>query len=282
MEETEISKTGARKVGLRDGPFEFDEGKGTSSRRPVVFEDIFQIQQGILLPLLLPSYSSHDPVRQSINSFVARVATNSSVYRSLASAKVDADYEAVRDRLAREWQYVGGFSIGLAALEVAAFAVAPGTLFTVDKIVRICVSGSSISTGIGLLCVLYLLFRYSALEPDKFKNATKDAYISYVFFSFTSRLPFLLVIMSACFLATLLGDVAYRLSPHLVLGFSAVIALLMVLQYVIWAVDWVIWTTLTGIRVISMIVNHFVAKIPSPINFFRVASRNFMRMIGRP
>jgi len=95
---------------------------------------------------------------------VARAATTSSVYRSLYHARFDADFEVVRDQLVREWQYVGGFLIGFAALELAAFAVAPGALFTVDKIVRTSVAGSSISTGVGLLCDLYLLFRFSGLK----------------------------------------------------------------------------------------------------------------------
>ena len=47
--------------------------------------------------------------------------------------------------------------------------------------------------------------------------------------------------MSACFLAVLLVEVAYRLSPSMTLWFSGIIATTLVLQYFVLAMDWIFW-----------------------------------------
>jgi hypothetical protein len=55
------------------------------------------------------------------------------------------------------------------SLETAAFAWAPGTIFPIDKVAKITVAGSSISTCAGLLCDTYLLLRFSFASASVFK-----------------------------------------------------------------------------------------------------------------
>ncbi|KAJ6538206.1 hypothetical protein DFH09DRAFT_1090798 [Mycena vulgaris] len=54
-------------------------------------------------------------------------------------------------------------------LEIAVFALAPDSVFSIDKVARITVSGSCISTGIGLLCDFYVYLRFALASLPVFK-----------------------------------------------------------------------------------------------------------------
>ncbi|KAJ7323644.1 hypothetical protein DFH08DRAFT_1029250 [Mycena albidolilacea] len=107
--------------------------------------------------LLLPSHFSPLP---------SRLLT---IAKSLEDSESDTDYEHIQKQLQEEWLKVGAVLTGLAALETAVFALAPGSIFPIDKAARIAVSGSSISTGTGLLCDIYVLLRFSLVKTSVFK-----------------------------------------------------------------------------------------------------------------
>ncbi|KAJ7714623.1 hypothetical protein B0H16DRAFT_1270348, partial [Mycena metata] len=171
-------------------------------------------------------------LRKSIGMFT--VASN------LEEATADSN-EVIQQHVREEWLKVGGLvprgsrrvSRGefrrrtdpdVFRLETAVFALSPGSLFPIDSVARISVSGSSISTGTGLLCDVCLLLRFSMANVPVFKYRAQDTYEvhgngstnrteSYIFFALTARLPLLLAVVSLFFIVALLADVAFKLSP---------------------------------------------------------------------
>ncbi|KAJ7142917.1 hypothetical protein C8R44DRAFT_195787 [Mycena epipterygia] len=137
-------------------------------------------------------------------------------------------------------------------LETAAFALAPGSVFSIDKVARIAVSGSSISTGAGLLCDIYLLLRFSLASVAVFKHRAQDKYEvrengsvsrtqSYLFFALAARLPLLLAMVSIFFIAVLLADVAYKISPLVVLAIVGLTGIILYLEYICWVLIWMVF-----------------------------------------
>ncbi|KAF7347954.1 hypothetical protein MSAN_01747500 [Mycena sanguinolenta] len=109
------------------------------------------------------------------------------------------------DQTREEWLKVGGLLVGLAALEIAVFALTPDTIFSLDKVVRTTVAGSCISTSTGLLFNFYVYLRFALASVEVFKHRVRDKYEvrangsidrieSYVFFA-------------------LIAQAAYKLSP---------------------------------------------------------------------
>ncbi|KAJ7120327.1 hypothetical protein C8R44DRAFT_921438 [Mycena epipterygia] len=138
------------------------------------------------------------------------------------------------------------------SLETAAFAFAPGSIFPINKVARIAVSGSSVSTGAGLLFDFYLLLRFSLASPSVFKERTQDKFEvrqngsihrtkSYLFFAFVARLPLLFTAVSILFIAVLLVDVAYLVSPPVVLAILGLAVIILYLQYIWWALIWMVY-----------------------------------------
>ncbi|KAJ7355167.1 salt tolerance down-regulator-domain-containing protein [Mycena albidolilacea] len=144
------------------------------------------VRKGAAL-LLLPSYfSTPNVVTRTLPSGLSKSIGLLSVASNLEDATSDSDYEIVQKQVQEEWLKVGGLLVGLAALETAAFALAPG-----------------ISTGAGLLCDACLLLRFSLASVPVFKHRAQDTYEvhengsisrteSYIFFAFIARLPLLL------------------------------------------------------------------------------------------
>ncbi|KAJ7142932.1 hypothetical protein C8R44DRAFT_761425, partial [Mycena epipterygia] len=195
--------------------------------------------------LLLPSYfSTPDLVTRTLPSRLRRNIACYTVARSLEEATSDPDYERVQKQVQEEWLKVGGL--------VAAFALAPGSVFSIDKVARITVSGSSIFTGAGLLCDIYLLLRFSLASVPVFKHRAQDKYEvrengsvsrtqSYLFFALAARLPLLLAVVSIFFIAVLLADVAYRISPLVVLAILGLTGIILYLEYICWVLIWIVF-----------------------------------------
>ncbi|KAJ7633933.1 caspase domain-containing protein [Mycena rosella] len=201
--------------------------------------------------LLLPaSFSAPNIGTRTVLSRLRMNIACFTVARSLEEAASDPDYQRVQKQVQEEWLKVGGLLVGLAALETAAFALAPDSLFSIDKVARITVSGSSISTGTGLLCDIYLLLRFSFAGLPVFKYRAQDNFEirangsinrteSYVFFALAARLPLFLAVISIFFIAVLLADVAYKISPMVVLSIVGMTGIILYLQYFCWAVIWI-------------------------------------------
>ncbi|KAJ7121710.1 hypothetical protein C8R44DRAFT_622476, partial [Mycena epipterygia] len=145
------------------------------------------------------------------------------------------------------------------SLETAAFALAPGSIFPIDKVARIAVSGSSISTGAGLLCDIYLLLRFSFASVSVFKHRAQDKYEvrqngsinrtgSYLFFALAARLPLLLAAVSILCIAVLLADVACNISPPVVIVVLSLTGLIFCLQYICWVLIWVVFGLSSAVR----------------------------------
>ncbi|KAJ7772417.1 hypothetical protein B0H16DRAFT_1513385 [Mycena metata] len=120
--------------------------------------------------LLLPSYfSAPNLVTRTLTSRLRKFIGLFTVASNLEEATSNSDYETVQQHVQKEWLKVGGLLVGLAALEAAVFALSPGSLFPIDSVARISVSGSSISTGTGPLCDACLLLRFSMASVPVFK-----------------------------------------------------------------------------------------------------------------
>ncbi|KAJ7142915.1 hypothetical protein C8R44DRAFT_761389 [Mycena epipterygia] len=203
--------------------------------------------------LLLPSYfSTPDLVTRTLPSRMRRNIARITVVRSLEYATSDLDYERVQKQVREEWLKVGGLLVGLAALETAAFALSPGSAFSIDKVARITVSGSSISTGAGLLCDIYLILRFSLASVTVFKHRTQDKYEvrgngsinrtqSYLFFAVAARLPLLLAVVSIVFIAVLLAYAAYRISRLVMLAILGLTGIILYLEYICWVLIWMVF-----------------------------------------
>ncbi|KAJ7235786.1 hypothetical protein C8J57DRAFT_1248165 [Mycena rebaudengoi] len=180
--------------------------------------------------LLLPAYfSTQNLVTSTVWSRLLGNIGRFTVSKSLEEASSDTDYERIQKQVHEEWLKVGGLLVGLAAVETAALALTPGFVFTIDTVSRITLFGSSISTGIGLLCDIYVFLRFSFAAIPAFKHRAQDNYEirsngsinrteSYVFFAFLARFPLLLAMISILFVAILLVDAAYKVSPFVVLS----------------------------------------------------------------
>ncbi|KAJ7087458.1 hypothetical protein C8R44DRAFT_820126 [Mycena epipterygia] len=160
-----------------DLPEDFDSKKKGKSGATTVFPENIVLRWKEAALLLLPShFSTPNLLTTSLSSNFLRNIAHLTVARSLEDSTSDSDYKRVQNEVHKEWLKVGGVLVALAALETAAFALAPGSIFPIDKVARIAVSGSSISTGAGLLCNIYLLLRFSLASPPVFKHRTQDKY----------------------------------------------------------------------------------------------------------
>ncbi|KAJ6461437.1 hypothetical protein C8R45DRAFT_941346 [Mycena sanguinolenta] len=189
---------------------------------------------------VITTIASH--LRENIGRFT--------VSSSLEKAASEDDYKRIQDQTREEWLKVGGLLVGLAALEILVFALTPDSIFLVDGVVRITVSGSCISTSTGLLFNFYFYLRFALASIPVFKHRAQDNYQirangsidrieSYVFFALIARLPLLLAMISIFFISILLAVAAYKLSPLVVLSILGLICLILFLQYLCWAMIWV-------------------------------------------
>ncbi|KAF8642056.1 hypothetical protein AX14_009761 [Amanita brunnescens Koide BX004] len=156
----------------------------------------------------------------------------------MKEAVLDSHYEKVFHRLQQEWTYVGGLLVALAALNTGAFSLTTNSIFRIDPWCRSAVATSSIATGLGIACDTWFLFRYNWTDLQTFIRRAKDLFDSYFFFSLTSRVPALCMLISGMSLMLFLGLVAYEAWPQAVLVISFVIGLIMSLQFLAFTAHW--------------------------------------------
>ena len=172
----------------------------------------------------------------------------------MESVQVDSDFEHIRDRLTQEWQQISTWIIGIIGIDIAAYALSPDSLFQVSRIGKVAIGASGLTISIAALCNLYLLSRFSSLEPLQFKAAATDLYDTFVCFAILARVPRALVVISMGFLATLLIEVAYQLSPSMTLIVGLALGAVLFLQYIAMMVDWMVWILVTLILCFSHIL----------------------------
>ena len=195
-----------------------------------------------------------DRVRSLIGNGVKRTVAIFTPLESLESVQVDSDFEHIRDRLTQEWQQISTWIIGIIGIDIAAYALSPDSLFQVSRIGKVAIGASGLTISIAALCNLYLLSRFSSLEPCQFKAAATDLYDTFVCFAILARVPRALVAISMGFLATLLIEVAYRLSPSMTLIVGLALGAVLFLQYIAMMIDWMIWILVTLILRFSHIL----------------------------
>ncbi|KAJ7730333.1 hypothetical protein B0H16DRAFT_220894 [Mycena metata] len=234
-----------------------EEGKATQrpeeKTKQTVLEEKNTVTWKRIALLLLPSYfSAPNLVTRTLTSKLCKFIGLFTIASDLEEAISNSDYETIQQHVQNEWLKVGGLLVGLAALEAAVFALSPGSLFPIDSVARVSVSGSSISTGAGLLCDACLLLRFSMASVPVFKYRAQDTYEvhengsvrrteSYVFFALVARLPLLLAAGSLLFIVALLTDVAFKLSPLVVLAIVSLTTLMICLQYICWVLIWMVF-----------------------------------------
>ncbi|KIL71154.1 hypothetical protein M378DRAFT_154629 [Amanita muscaria Koide BX008] len=159
-------------------------------------------------------------------------------YKEMKEATGDSQFEKVFCRLQQEWTYVGGLLVALAALNTAAFSLGRGSIFKVDEWCQCAVAASAISTGLGIACDTWFLFRYTWADLDTFRRRAKDLFDSYFFFCLSARVPALCMVISGVSLMLFLGLVAYEAWPQAVLVISFFIGLMMTLQFLAFTAHW--------------------------------------------
>ena len=178
-------------------------------------------QQDLTAPessLPVHSVPEVDRVRSLIGNGIKWTVAIFTPLKSLESVQVDSDFEHIRDRLTQEWQQISTWIIGIIGIDIAAYPLSPDSLFQVSRIGKVAIGASGLTISIAALCDLYLLSRFSSLEPLQFKAAVTDLYDTFVCFAILARVPRAFVMISIGFLVTLvLIEVAYRLSLSMTL-----------------------------------------------------------------
>ncbi|ETW77441.1 hypothetical protein HETIRDRAFT_241369, partial [Heterobasidion irregulare TC 32-1] len=148
-------------------------------------------------------------------------------YRELREARIDNEFEAVLDRILKEWFNVGA-SVRLLALHiyhlffcvdalmftlfilnVTVSGFTPDTLFGIEGLARGALAVSIVTAGVGIFLDAWFLLLYTSADAQKFKRLATDIYSSFFFFSITSRIPGLLLFFACCSTALLLFAVAW-------------------------------------------------------------------------
>jgi len=181
-------------------------------------------------------------------NFAEEMLASFTPYREMKEANGDSQFEKIFNRLQQEWTYVGGLLIALAALNTGAFSLSNNSVFHVDEWCQSAIAASSISTGLGIACDTWFLFRYTWADLDTFRRRTKDLFDSYFFFCLSARIPSLCMLLSGFSLMLFLGLVAYNAWPQAVLVLSFIIGFMMTLQFLVFGAYWCAGKVMQGGR----------------------------------
>ncbi|KAF8630696.1 hypothetical protein AX15_002770 [Amanita polypyramis BW_CC] len=184
----------------------------------------------------LPQYV--EDIKKPSMIFPEQIIASFTVYREMKEAVLESHYEKVFTRLQQEWTYVGGLLVALAALNTGAFSLSANSIFRIDPWCRSAIATSSISTGLGIACDTWFLFRYNWTDLQTFITRAKDVFDSYFFFSLSARVPALCMVLSGISLMVFLGIVAYGAWPGAVLVISFLIGVIMTLQFLAYTAHW--------------------------------------------
>ena len=151
----------------------------------------------------LPSHSVSQPGSSlaptgnpnSLGIQVKNMVAAFTVLRSLENAKLDSDFVEIRDKLVKQWWLTAALILGIFAVDIAAYALSPDSLFQVSQGGRFAISASGLIIATAASFDTYLIARFSWLEGGRFKAAATDAYDSFVCFSILFSLPLFLVFL---------------------------------------------------------------------------------------
>ncbi|TFK72754.1 hypothetical protein BDN72DRAFT_792046 [Pluteus cervinus] len=214
-----------------------------------------------IAPSILPTYTEAITLEPTRMSLLQRFVASFTVYNDLRSACLDSQFDSVFQRLKGEWWFSLTVLMGVATVNVAIFAIAPGSLFDVSNYARSAVAASTISSGLGLACDAWFMLRYYNISVELFRERAKDVFDSYFFFSISSRVPAFCMFASSVALMLFLGMVAFDVWPQGVLVTCFLVGLVMTMQFLVYGVHWTATRVVQGSRaaVRKMTATSFIA-----------------------
>ncbi|ETW78749.1 hypothetical protein HETIRDRAFT_410717 [Heterobasidion irregulare TC 32-1] len=150
------------------------------------------------------------------------------------------NYDVISGKLVAEWYTVGASLLGMAALVVTIFGFTPDGVFDLHECVVQFVAVCSVATGVGLAVDVMLLLKFSSASGSRFKILATGVYSSLVFFAITSRVPLLMLAVSVCSMALFLISMSWSICWQTALCISTLAATLLLVQYIIFSVRFVI------------------------------------------
>ncbi|KAJ7646875.1 hypothetical protein FB45DRAFT_891708 [Roridomyces roridus] len=216
------------------------------------FNPIQWIMAGSFLPQHTVQTPAPPPDPGAMN-FFERVLTTFTIYDELRRARCDDDFERVFKRLQSEWMWNATILMALAGVDITIFSLSPDSLFAINYMSRSVVAASSIASGLGVICAIWLLFWYAWVDLGTFIIRARDVMStptspSYFFFSLSARLPSILTLTSSLSLMSFMTLVAFSVWPTAVIVGCFLVGLLMGLQFLVFAVVWVVRTVRRGVR----------------------------------
>ncbi|KAJ7495974.1 hypothetical protein B0H11DRAFT_2001387 [Mycena galericulata] len=191
---------------------------------------------------ILPEHTNSTPDPDLV--FFERLIARFTVYREMKSAREDKDFDKIFKKLQFEWSWNAQILLGLAGVDVAVFSLSPDSFFAVSPLANGAVAVSSVASGLGVVCAVWLLFRYSWIELSTFITRAQDILStdtpSYFFFSLSARLPSMLTLTSTMALTLFFAFIAFNAWPLLVIIGCFLVGLLMGLQFLVFGVLWVV------------------------------------------
>ncbi|KAF8900400.1 hypothetical protein CPB85DRAFT_1325885 [Mucidula mucida] len=185
------------------------------------------------VPAVLPQYSERDPASNSMG-IMQRFISTFTVYDELRSVSLEDQYEPIFRRQLSEWTYVGGCLIALASVDAAVFAISDDSLFEVTPLARSIIATSSSASGLGIVCTAWFILRYNFAPTPMISTRARDVFDSYFFFSISSRMPVVCMLISGGALMVFLVLVAWESWPEGVMLVSAFVGTMMTLQFFVW------------------------------------------------
>ncbi|KAF9022323.1 hypothetical protein BDZ89DRAFT_1070715 [Hymenopellis radicata] len=177
------------------------------------------------VPAVLPQYSERDPASTSMG-IMQRFISTFTLYDELRRVSLEDQYEPIFRRQLSEWTYVGGCLIALASVDAAVFAISDDSLFAVTPIAR--------ASGLGIVCTAWFILRYNFAPTPVISTRARDVFDSYFFFSISSRMPVVCMLISGGALMVFLVLVAWESWPEGVMLVSAFVGTMMTLQFFVW------------------------------------------------
>lgn len=185
------------------------------------------------IPAVLPQYSERDPASDGLNIF-GRLVSTFTLYNELRSVRLEDQYEPIFRRQLSEWTYVGGCLIALASVDAAVFAIGSDSLFEITPVARSLIATSSTSSGLGIVCTAWFIFRYNFAPTPVISTRARDIFDSYFFFALSARMPVVCMLISGGALMVFLVIVAWESYPEGVLVVSGFVGMMMTLQFLVW------------------------------------------------
>lgn len=185
------------------------------------------------VPAVLPQYSERDPASNSMG-IMQRFISTFTLYDELRSVSLEDQYEPIFRRQLSEWTYVGGCLIALASVDAAVFAISDDSLFEVTPLARSIIATSSSASGLGIVCTAWFILRYNFAPTPVISTRARDVFDSYFFFSISSRMPVVCMLISGGALMVFLVLVAWESWPEGVMLVSAFVGTMMTLQFFVW------------------------------------------------